>query len=262
MIQLYIRIISVDYVKSRSSGSSIPSVKELSSDAVAYLKRCLLKDPLSTNSVIQRVLCLWSAHFVQSDNVLQDIYEEGLRTFIENIKDGKIEDNSKLLCLLTIFEVSEDKEKKIIEHVFPHLLNLCNEEKIPFSNVYLSLIGRGKYSLLRALVAQEEAEKMWKITADEDPSFQNKLLKSFITNDGNINMREIFMRAYKRNVPWIEDVVSICVQAVLLQNIEAVRACLNVSGLKELWPLVYFDLWKLFLEYGRSNINLKAVIEE
>jgi hypothetical protein len=54
------------------------SVQSLSEDARSFICESLLLDPVTTNSVIQRLLCVWCPHFLQIDGELQNIYTEAL----------------------------------------------------------------------------------------------------------------------------------------------------------------------------------------
>ncbi|XP_071447606.1 uncharacterized protein [Hetaerina americana] len=256
IIQLYIAIISMD----RSKTQTPSNPRGISLNAVEYLRKCLIQNPVNTNLVIQRLLCLWSSHFTHSDGMLLDVYDKAFSDLLNNSESEEV--TSKIITLLTIFEVSEEKEKKIVEIVFPKLLELCYSGKINLAQVYLSLIGRGKFGLLKVLIGLETGKQLWKCSGCEDATANEAILRNLV-NDGKINMREVFLRSHKRNVPWIEDIVELCVNAVMAHNIDSVKACLSHSGLKKLWPLICYGVWENFLMHGKSSEeDLYSLIEE
>lgn len=53
-------------------------IQSLSEDAHIFICESLLLDPVTTNSVIQHLLCVWCPHFLHIDGELQNIYTEAL----------------------------------------------------------------------------------------------------------------------------------------------------------------------------------------
>jgi hypothetical protein len=74
LLHLHGQVIRAEYVKS--------VVQELSEDAHNFICKSLLLDPVTTNAVIQHLLCVWCPHFVQVDCELQNIYTEALELCI------------------------------------------------------------------------------------------------------------------------------------------------------------------------------------
>ncbi|XP_046401638.1 uncharacterized protein LOC124167693 isoform X2 [Ischnura elegans] len=262
IIQLYIGILSVDHSKTQASIPSPSNPRGISLNAVEYLQKCLLQNPLKTNPIIQRLLCLWSSQFSHSDDMLQGIYESAFKDILNGPNFDNEENLSKMLSLLTIYEVSEEKEKKFVESVFPKLLDSCYSNKSNLAQVYLSLVGRGKFGLLRVLLGLETGKDHWNSPGSQEDAASGAILEKLV-DKGQINMREIFLRAYKRNVPWVEDLVELCLHAITNGHKEKVIVCLSHSGLKDLWPLVCYRLWEHFLKHGETAEEyMYIVIEE
>jgi hypothetical protein len=70
LLHLYGQVVRADSVKSL--------VQCLSEDTHNFICKSLLLDPVTTNSVIQHLLCVWCPHFLQIDSELQNIYTEAL----------------------------------------------------------------------------------------------------------------------------------------------------------------------------------------
>jgi len=61
-------------------------VRSLSEDAHNFICGSLLIDPVTTNAVIQHLLCVWCPHFLHTDNELQNIYMEAIELCVQELE--------------------------------------------------------------------------------------------------------------------------------------------------------------------------------
>jgi hypothetical protein len=61
-------------------------VQGLSEDTHNFICKSLLLDPVTTNAVIQHLLCVWCPHFLQVDCELQNIYTEALELCMQELE--------------------------------------------------------------------------------------------------------------------------------------------------------------------------------
>lgn len=111
-----------------------------------------------------------------------------------------------LLCILSLLELSEDKERKLVEHFCSWLLDLCESGLISRQLLFLGVVSRRKLKLTRLLMnAEDERYKRWSAVSDRLvlERICGKLLDSF----GNIQIEEMFLRVMEQNKHWIEDTV-------------------------------------------------------
>jgi hypothetical protein len=61
-------------------------VQSISEDTRNFIRGSLLLDPVTTNAVIQHLLCVWCPHFLQTDDELQNIYMEALEVCVQELE--------------------------------------------------------------------------------------------------------------------------------------------------------------------------------
>jgi hypothetical protein len=93
LLRLYGQVVRADRVKC--------PVQSLSADAHDFVRGSLLIDPVTTNAAIQRLLCVWCAHFLHTDNELQNIYMEALDLCVQELEGrrSQIDANKRNACM-------------------------------------------------------------------------------------------------------------------------------------------------------------------
>jgi hypothetical protein len=97
LLHLYGQVIRADTVKSVVQG--------LSEDTRNFICRSLLLDPVTTNAVIQHLLCVWCPHFLQVDSELQNIYTEALELCLLELEKRNSRMNIKTCNFFLFFTV-------------------------------------------------------------------------------------------------------------------------------------------------------------
>ncbi|XP_024936036.1 zinc finger FYVE domain-containing protein 26 homolog isoform X2 [Cephus cinctus] len=225
---------------------------------MTFLEVNLQKNPALTCCLIQKLLCIWSPYFSKSDNDLQDLYINVLRSilgdeFLEECHDTEnlllsrpckgrsiLNDNdlATLLSILSKLELAESKENKLLVWLFPTLLRTCSSR-----DVELTFYSRKTTKYL----------KEWYRFLDETYATckpANTLLdalrisKAIFNYDGDkvisLDARELLARVMKRESHWVIDILDICYTLTTHGRYHEVSSILSLPMLKYLWPALLF----------------------
>ncbi|XP_069671907.1 uncharacterized protein Sptz isoform X2 [Periplaneta americana] len=273
---LYSQVIRADRMKS--------PVGCMTTNMHKFICDKLLLDPVTTNVLIQNLLCVWCPDFTHTDDQLQNIYTEALELCTLELENRSnrmstkksYESNSivdpreiqnmenicrTLLCILSLLEVSEEKENTLIEHFFPRLLDLCESELISRQFVYLAIVCRKKLKLAKMLMSLED-DRYERAGTISDEVVLNRICSKLLDSVGNVQIEEMFLRLMKNEKHWIEDIVDICSHILVFSNIERVQKILAHHTLSKLWPVVLLYVWKYFSDKDDIFTILSVLLEQ
>nr|CAD7198164.1 unnamed protein product [Timema douglasi] len=236
------------------AGRAKSGVSCLSAESYTCLRECLLTDPVGANSIVQQLLCLWCPHFSETDNQLQDLYKEVLWLCIQGIEisaqgAASIEREKYqniLLCLVSVLQVSEEKQPSLSEWLATRLLSLCESELVPPQLVYLVLVSRGKLGFLRALIGLEN-DRRDRGYQGHNVAVMERLCSRLV---GESCTEELFYR------------VSWCSEIVICGKLEIVQTLLSGPGLSVLWPVVLLHTYNQFANREQIFDSLNFLIAQ
>jgi hypothetical protein len=111
-----------------------------------------------------------------------------------------------LLCILSLLELSEDKERDLVERFCPRLLDLCESGLISRRLLFLGFVSRRKLKLTRLLMDAED-ERYKRQSGISDTLVLEGICAKLLDSSGNIQIEEMFLRTMKQGKHWIEDIV-------------------------------------------------------
>ncbi|XP_021918501.1 uncharacterized protein LOC110829239 isoform X4 [Zootermopsis nevadensis] len=272
----YGQVIRADCVKSLVQG--------LSEETHNFIRNSFLLDPVTTNAVIQHLLCVWCPHFLQVDCELQNIYTEALHlcmlemenrnsgmsiktshvldVFGAPIYDQSTEDLcNTLLCIISLLEMSEDKEENLVERFYPRLLDVCESGLVSRQLLFLGVLSRRKLKLAKLLMKLEDDRYERQSTVSDTLGLQ-KISTKFLDSFGNIQIEEMFLRLVKQEKHWIEDIVDICSHLLMCGKTEAVKKFLLHHTMSKLWPFILIHVWKNFSDRDEIFAVLSFLLEQ
>ena len=110
-----------------------------------------------------------------------------------------------LLCILSLLEVSEDKEKELVECLCPRLLDLCESGLISRRLLFLGVTSRRKLKLTALLMDLEDDR--YRRQSNNDALVVEGIYGNLVDLFGNIRVEEVYLCVVKQNRHWIEDIV-------------------------------------------------------
>jgi hypothetical protein len=113
---------------------------------------------------------------------------------------------STLLCILSLLEVSEAEENKLVEHFYPRLLDVCESGLLSRQLLFLGVISRRKLKLARLLMNLED-DRYERLSTVSDTLVLEGVCGKLLDSFGNVQIEEIFLRLVKQEKHWIEDIV-------------------------------------------------------
>jgi len=111
-----------------------------------------------------------------------------------------------LLCILSLLEVSEDKEKELVEHFCPRLLDLCESGLFSRQLLFLGITSRRKLQLTTLLMDLED-DRYKRQSNVNDILVMEGICGNLVDLFGNIQVEEVYLCVVKQNRHWIEDIV-------------------------------------------------------
>lgn len=113
---------------------------------------------------------------------------------------------STLLCILSLLEVSEDKEKELVERFCPRLLDLCESGLFSRRLLFLGITSRRKLKLTTLLMDLED-DRYKRQSNVNDAVVTEGICGNLVDLFGNIQVEEVYLCVVKQNRHWIEDIV-------------------------------------------------------
>ena len=110
-----------------------------------------------------------------------------------------------ILCILSIFEMSEEKENVFFEQLCPRLLELCQLGILSRQHLFLSIVSRKRLKLARIFIEVED--RTFERSAISETEKMKDVCGKIINSDGCISIEEIFLSLIKMDKHWIEDFV-------------------------------------------------------
>ncbi|PSN43874.1 hypothetical protein C0J52_07758 [Blattella germanica] len=201
-------------------------VPALSTEAHKFICDYFLQDPVTANTVLQHLLCVWCPHFKKTDDDLQNIYSQALelcivelnqrtsRTRIEKsdttdaLSSKSTEDLCGLvLCILSIFKMSEEEENSFLENFFPSLLSLSESGVLPREQLFMSMVSRKRLKMAKMFMDLEDRNSERNSIVSNGESLE-KVYRKLLNFDDSIEIEEMFLRVVKREKHWTEDFVA------------------------------------------------------
>ena len=128
-------------------------------------------------------------------------------TFTPRVCDWSSEDLcNTLLCILSLLELSGDKENKFVEHFCPRLLDLCESGLFSRRLLFLGTISRRKLKLTSLLMDLED-DRYKRQSNVRDSLAQEGIYGKLLDLFGNIQVEEVYLCVVKQNRHWIEDIL-------------------------------------------------------
>lgn len=111
-----------------------------------------------------------------------------------------------LLCILSLLEVSEDKEKELVECFCPRLLDLCESGHFSRRLLFLGVTSRRKLKLTTLLMDLED-DRYKRQSNTSDAVVMEGICGNLVDLFGNIQVEEVYLCVVKQNRHWIEHIV-------------------------------------------------------
>ncbi|XP_066995944.2 uncharacterized protein Sptz [Anabrus simplex] len=272
LCHLYDLVIHADQIKE--------SVDGLSVEAHSFLCRRLMKDAVSANTIIQHLLCLWCPFFARTDNELQELYAECLKSGFQYLElkgmpsvgsgsscvieghDDVTEINfAELLLVLSLFEVSEEKEHNLLSWISTYLSKLLRNGVLSQEMIYLTLLSRFNLKLLRS-VSTFENKYYFEISSREDPTELQDVFNRLINFDGKFNVEDLFQMMMATRIHWMGYIIDTCSKLIMTGGSSIRHLFLCHPTVRKILPLLSVNSWCNFIDNSDMFEVLSFLIEE
>ncbi|XP_011305898.1 uncharacterized protein Sptz [Fopius arisanus] len=233
-----------------SAGQDPPPPPQLSPTSLQFLEQNLWRNPALVQWTIDQLLCLWSPVFSLTDSSLQDIVQGVLKDILKPasihssteaqrcshavkntsfVEEGHL---GVLLCLLSKVDLTESKERDLLQWQNPTLLKACT-----FEDVELSLYSRKDhkyYKTWHKFLDDILARRKFPDTLDHALKITYAI---FNLRDSHPCPDELLLRTIKTRNHWLSDLLNIFHILSLHDRFDLISKTLN-SSFPSFWVLI------------------------